>query len=97
LTDNNRIWGQALVDKGYVQGMCDHLYATTHFSGRITFVTDFEEKKHALKVMINALEEEPEIVIQKQLTKESVLNVGIGRIDIEAMSGKKAEKVIISM
>jgi len=97
LKDNDRIWGQALVDKGYVQGMCDHLYATTHFSGRITFVTDFEEKKHALKVMINALEEEPEIVIQKQLTKESVLNVGIGRIDIEAMSGKKAEKVIISM
>jgi len=97
LTDNNRIWGQALVDKGYVQGMCDHLYATTHFSGQVTFVTDFEEKKHALTVMIKALEEEPEKVIRKQLTKESVSEVGIGRIDIEAMSGKKAEKAIISV
>ncbi|MFC2163496.1 pyridoxamine 5'-phosphate oxidase family protein [Acidobacteriota bacterium] len=97
LTDNNRIWGQALIDKGYVQGMCDHLYATTHFEGQVAFVTDFEEKKHALTVMIKALEEEPEKVILKQLTKESVSNVGIGRIDIEAMSGKKAEKVNISM
>lgn len=97
LTENNLVWGQALVDKGYVQGMCDHLYATTHFKGRVTFVTDYEEKKHALTVMINALEEEPEKVIQKQITNESVLKVGIGRIDIEAMSGKKAEKVVISM
>jgi len=97
LKDNDRIWGQALVDKGYVQGMCDHLYATTHFSGRVTFVTDLEEKKHALTVMIKALEEEPEKVIQKQLTNESVSNVGIGRIDIEAMCGKKAEKVILSV
>jgi len=97
LTDNNRIWGQALLDKGYVQGMCDHLYATTQFKGRVAFVTDYEEKKHALTIMVKALEEEPEKVIRKQLTNDSVLNVGIGRIDIEAMSGKKAEKVIISM
>ena len=97
LSDNNLIWGQAIVDKGYVQGMCDHLYASTHFKGRVTFVTDYKEKKHALTVMIQALEEEPDKVIQKQLTEESVSNVGIGRIDIEAMSGKKAEKVIISM
>jgi len=97
LTDNNRIWGQALVDKGYVQGMCDHLYATTHFMGRVTFLTDYEEKKHALTVMIKALEDEPEKVIKKQLTRDSVLKVGIGRIDIEIMSGKKAEKTIISM
>ena len=97
LTENNLIWGQALVDRGYVQGMCDHLYATTQFKGRVTFVTDYEEKKRALTVMIQALEEEPEKVIQKQLTSESISNVGIGRIDIDAMSGKKAEKVIISV
>ncbi len=77
--------------------MCDHLYASTHFKGRVSFVTDYKEKKHALTVMIKALEDEPDKVIRKQLTEESVSNVGIGRIDIEAMSGKKAEKVIISM
>ncbi|MHA2434128.1 MAG: pyridoxamine 5'-phosphate oxidase family protein, partial [Candidatus Thorarchaeota archaeon] len=40
LNKNNRVWGQALVDLGYVQGACDHLYATTQFRGRVTFITD---------------------------------------------------------
>jgi nitroimidazol reductase NimA-like FMN-containing flavoprotein (pyridoxamine 5'-phosphate oxidase superfamily) len=96
LTENSLVWGQALIDKGYVQGKCDHLYETTHFKGRVTFVTDYEEKEYALTVMINALEEERDKVIQEQLSRESITNVGIGRIDIDAMSGKKADKVIIS-
>lgn len=52
LKDNNRVWGQALLDKGYVQGACDHMYATVHFKGRVTFVEDVKEKRHALEVMI---------------------------------------------
>jgi hypothetical protein len=32
-----------------------------------------------------------------QITAKSVERVGIGRIDIKYMSGKKAEKVIISL
>ena len=97
LSANNLIWGQALCDKGYVQGACDHLYATTQFKGKVTFVQDFEEKKHALEVMINALDNNPKQVMEKQLDKESVSKVHIGRIDIEYMSGKKSEKVIISL
>ena len=31
LAENSIVWGQALVDQGYVQGACDHLYATTQF------------------------------------------------------------------
>ena len=40
LKENITVWGQALIDKGYVQGACDHLYATVHFKGRVTFVED---------------------------------------------------------
>ena len=97
LTVQNRVWGQALLDKGYVQGSCDHLYATTQFMGRVTFIDDVDEKKHALEVMINALEDDPQKVIEKQLTEKSIEGVQIGRIDIEYMSGKKSEKVIISL
>ncbi|MFX1520938.1 MAG: pyridoxamine 5'-phosphate oxidase family protein [Promethearchaeota archaeon] len=97
LTSNNAVWGQALIDKGYVQGACDHLYATTQFKGKVTFIEDNEEKEHALKVMIRSLDNNPEKVIAEQITKKSVARVGIGRIDIEYMSGKKADKVIISL
>ncbi len=97
LRKNNRVWGQALKDNGYAPGKCDHLYATTQFKGRVTLITNEEEKRHALKVMIDQLEDEPDEVFAEQVTDKSVKRVGIGRIDIEEMSGKKASEVIIQL
>jgi nitroimidazol reductase NimA-like FMN-containing flavoprotein (pyridoxamine 5'-phosphate oxidase superfamily) len=97
MKEQNKVWGQALLDKGYVHGSCDHLYATTQFMGRVTFVENIDEKKHALEVMINALDDDPQKVLEKQLPVKSIKGVQIGRIDIEYMSGKKSEKVIISI
>jgi hypothetical protein len=96
LMEHNIVWGQALLDKGYVQDACDHLYATTQFMGRVTFVEKYEEKRHALEVMIKELESDPKKVMNEQLTEKSIKGVQIGRIDIEYMSGKKSEKVVIS-
>jgi len=96
LKANSRVWGQALLDRGYVQGSCDHLYATAQFSGKVAFVSDVAEKEHALKTMIQQLDDNPEALIKKQLLPLSVQKICIGRIDIEFLSGKKAEKVIIS-
>ena len=97
LNQNNVVWGQALIDKGYVQGACDHLYITAQFKGKVSFIEDFEEKKHALINMINKLDDNPKQVIYQQLSEKSISNVNIGRIDIEYMSGKKAKDVIISL
>ncbi|MGC9778374.1 MAG: pyridoxamine 5'-phosphate oxidase family protein [Candidatus Heimdallarchaeota archaeon] len=97
LNANNVVWGQALIDKGYVQGKCDHLYATTQFVGTVSFIDSFDEKKEALLNMIKKLEENPDEVAKKQLTEKSVSRVTIGRIDIEAMSGKEAKKAVISL
>jgi nitroimidazol reductase NimA-like FMN-containing flavoprotein (pyridoxamine 5'-phosphate oxidase superfamily) len=75
----------------------DHLYATTQFVGRVTFVEDMQEKRHALEVMIKALEDNPPKVMAAQLTEKSIKGVQIGRIDIDHMSGRKSEEVIISV
>jgi nitroimidazol reductase NimA-like FMN-containing flavoprotein (pyridoxamine 5'-phosphate oxidase superfamily) len=96
LKANSRVWGQALLDGGYVQGSCDHIYATVQFSGKVTFVSDIAEKEHALKTMLRQLDDNPEHLIVKQLLPASVQKIIICRIDIEFLSGKKAEKVIIS-
>jgi len=87
---NNTVWGQAIQDKGYVSGKCDHLYQTTQFHGKATFIEDVEEKKHALVTMIKQLEENPEKVIKKQITDESLKRVNIGRIDVDFMTAKKS-------
>jgi uncharacterized protein len=92
LKANNRVWGQAFVDRGYVQGKCDHLFASVQFGGRVTFVTDNAEKRRALAVMIRQLEREPEPVIVAKVTAARVEQTNIGRIDIEFMSGKRTEK-----
>jgi nitroimidazol reductase NimA-like FMN-containing flavoprotein (pyridoxamine 5'-phosphate oxidase superfamily) len=97
LTSNNIVWGQAIEDHGYVEGACDHLYATTQFKGHVTFIEDTKEKEYALSVMINSLESDPEKVVEEQITEKSVKRVHIGRIDIDYMSGKKAKEVIIQL
>jgi len=97
LKRDNRVWGQALIDKGYVQASCDHLYETAQFKGRVTFVTDPDEKRLALETMIRKNEAKPEPVVKDQIDDESVGHVNIGRIDIESMSGKRSDKVIVSL
>ncbi|MFX1483025.1 MAG: pyridoxamine 5'-phosphate oxidase family protein, partial [Promethearchaeota archaeon] len=94
LKANNLVWGQALQDHGYADGSCDHLYATAQFRGRVTFIEDDDEKRHALQVMIHQLEANPRKVIEEQVLNKSVKRVNIGRIDIDYMSGKKSKKVI---
>ena len=92
LKSSNRVWGQAFIDRGYVQGQCDHLFSSVQFSGRVSFVSDAAEKRRALEVMIRQLEQDPERVITAKVTDARVATTNIGRIDIEFMSGKRTEK-----
>ncbi|MFX1538900.1 MAG: pyridoxamine 5'-phosphate oxidase family protein [Promethearchaeota archaeon] len=97
LTSNNVVWGQALIDLGYAQGACDHLYLTTQFKGKVSFIHDLEEKRQALINMIQKLDDNPQEIIKTQLKEKSVVKVTIGRIDIEYMTGKKQKTVNISL
>ncbi|MHA2161644.1 MAG: pyridoxamine 5'-phosphate oxidase family protein [Candidatus Thorarchaeota archaeon] len=97
LQENNLVWGQAVKDLGYVAGKCDHLFATTQFMGRVQFIEDMSEKRHALTTMVNDLEPDPQKVVDDQFTEKSIARVNIGRIDIEYMSGKKSDEVVISL
>jgi hypothetical protein len=97
LKANNLVWGQALVDDGYVQGACTHLYATTHFRGKVTFIEDMNEKEHALHLMIESLDDNPKKIIEKLFSSTSIQKVTIGRIDIDYISGKKTDKIFVSL
>jgi len=92
LKANNRVWGQVIVDRGYVQGSCDHLFSSVQFSGRVSFVEDGAEKRRALAVMIGQLEHEPEKVMAAKVTDARVATTNIGRIDLDFLSGKRSEK-----
>lgn len=86
-----KIWGQAIADKGYAMGECNHHYVSVHFHGEVQFVTDIREKREALTLMIDQLEENTEMrekVKKQQLLETALKKVTIGKIIILEMSGK---------
>ena len=95
LESNPSVWGQALVDGGYQQGSCDHLFRTAQFHGVVSFVEDVSEKRHAIEILIRHLDDNPEVVISKQITAHSIGRVLIGRVNIDFLSGKKADKIVV--
>jgi nitroimidazol reductase NimA-like FMN-containing flavoprotein (pyridoxamine 5'-phosphate oxidase superfamily) len=89
---NNTVWGQALLDHGYSQGECTHLYVSVHFSGTVALITDLEAKRQAVECMIRQLDRNPEALIAN-LNIDRLKNTVVGRIDIKHVSGKKSKEL----
>ena len=95
LKSNDVTWGQALLDYGFSEGdECTHLYASVHFSGRVSFIDDVDEKHRAVECIINQQSKNPE-ALTSTLSVERLKNTVIGRIGITYMSGKKSKEVTI--
>jgi len=82
------------LDYGYSEGECTYLYASVHFSGKVTMLENLEEKREALACMIRQIDKNPEILIT-DLRPERLRNTVVGRIDVAYMSGKKSKEVTI--
>ena len=96
LSMNNRVWGQALLEYGYFgeEEECDHLYASVHFSGRVTFLEDTEEKLQAMTLMMNNVRKKTEST-SKAFEENRLDKTEVGRIDMEYLSGKKSSRVTL--
>ena len=87
---NSRICGTIIEDGGYVVDECGHNYRTVVFWGDIHFVTDLEEKKHGMDVLLNQLENNQNVIQDKLLkstdyyTKMEVLRIDINQIHAKA-------------
>lgn len=94
LRANNNIWGQALVDFGYYEGQCTHLYATVQFSGKVALIEDVNEKRRAIECMIRQIDKNPEKLLT-DLNEDRLKDATIGRINLQYISGKKSKEVTI--
>ena len=97
LKSNNAVWGQAMLDYGYLEGQCDHLFASVHFRGKVAFLEQPEEKRLALECMIRQLDKNPESLAAKLVKSDSerLKETVIGRIDLDYVSGKKSQEIAI--
>lgn len=87
---NPNVCATIIKDEGYVMGECSHKYKSVVMWGKIRLVEKMEEKKYAMKVLLNHLEENPELAAKGLFEDEKrFLNVGIMRLGIKEMTGKK--------
>jgi nitroimidazol reductase NimA-like FMN-containing flavoprotein (pyridoxamine 5'-phosphate oxidase superfamily) len=94
LRKNPSVWGQALQDHGYHKGECSHLYASVMFKGKVVFIDDVDEKKHAFRVMADHLE--PDLEARERFaTSNGIPGTVVAYIDIDDWSGKKSSEVTI--
>jgi len=82
MRSNPVVWGQALIDQGYVEIECSHNYASVMFSGTMSFIEDKEERWAAMSLMNRQLDPNAEDMIAKRKPK-SLDTAVIGKISID--------------
>lgn len=87
---NPRVCATVVEDRGYLMNECDHAYRSVVFWGKMTIVEEIEEKKYGMEVLLNHLEDNPDVVRERTLRDDQVYcDLGVLRLDIEEISGKQ--------
>jgi uncharacterized protein len=90
--DNPSVCATIIQDNGYIQGECAHAYRTLVIRGNLEVLTDESDKAKAVNVLIDHLEERPEIMRAKLQNKsEQYKEMRTWRLIIEEISGKEGK------
>lgn len=90
LIDNSHVCATIIEDLGYVDGRCEHKFRSLVFWGTMMVVENLEEKKHGMNVLLNHLEENPEKLKKRLLSKDTAYQkFAVLRLDITEISGKQ--------
>ena len=87
---NNQVCGTVFLDEGYIQGECGQPFRSVVYRGTVDEVTALDEKKHAMSILLDHLEDDPDIVRHRSLSEDKRYNAfTILRINIGDMTAKK--------
>ena len=76
-------------DHGYVPEQCSHNYKTLIIRGRMELVTELEEKRKGMDVMLGHLEKEPTSIQKLKLKSEAMYeHFSILKLSITQITGK---------
>ncbi len=95
---NPRVWGQAIIDRGYVDGKCNHLYITAMFEGTVHLAEDLGEKRRIMEYLFTN-QEKPSSTGERdphfaRINKDAeIARTTIGWIAVENLTGKKSAGV----
>jgi nitroimidazol reductase NimA-like FMN-containing flavoprotein (pyridoxamine 5'-phosphate oxidase superfamily) len=90
IRQNQNACATLIKDNGYLETKCDHDYETLIIRGKISIVTELDEKKRGLQILLEHLEKDPEPIFARNIKDErSYDSVTILRLDMESVIGKK--------
>ena len=73
-----------------MSGECERRFASLVLRRRMRLVEELSEKKHGLEILLHHLETDPDPIRARDIKNdESYAKVGILRLDILSMTGKK--------
>ena len=91
IRNNPKVCATVIDDKGYIKDECEQHYRSVVFWGEMFIVDDLDEKKYGLDILLNHLEDDPDpIKVRNIKDDDKYLKVGILRLDINTLTGKKA-------
>ena len=91
LKKNPNVCATVIEDHGYIKDQCEQHYRSVVFWGNMHVVSDLEEQKYGLNILLNHLEEKPNPIKQRNVKDDSKYNkVSILRLDIIEITGKQA-------
>ena len=90
IKDNPRVCATVIKDYGYQKDHCSHIYSSVVLWGTMNLLGDLQEKKYAMDVLLNHLEDNPDPIKQRNLKNDSAYGgVALLKLDIIHMTGKK--------
>ncbi len=89
LRSNKSVCATVIDDGGYVPGACEHEYKSVVLWGDMRIVSDLEEKKYGMRILLHHLEDEELVIKEKILKTENYYSkMEILRLDIKQIHGK---------
>ena len=86
---NPLVCATVIEDGGYVINECAHNYRTIVFWGNMSLVTELSEKIHGMKVLLNHLEKDSDIISEKlEMSTGSYSKMAVLKLEIKQIYGK---------
>jgi len=89
IRSNPVVWCQVFEDRGYVQTECEHHFRTVQFRGEAEVLTDIDEIRTALTLLIEQQEDDPDPVKERLLAKVKPGMLSVVRVRVGEFSGKR--------
>lgn len=92
LRQNPRVCATIIEDGGYVHGDCKHKYASLVIFGEMSVLEKTEDKKYALGVLLDHLEENPDLLKKRFIKNDAQYgSFAMLKLKIESMTGKSGK------